>query len=101
MTEHPSLKDPPMRSSRNAAETMMNLNREITAIETALANVKNKTTIVETDLNSLDSIQILANLEQRFLDFTEKYNIVLDKLAVNADAEADFLAQAKEKMSKL
>lgn len=99
--EHPSLKPQPMRSTKTAAETIINLNREINSIQETIANIKEKSVSVETDLSSLDSISILANLEKKFSDFTDKYASTLDKLAENAKAEAELIILAKEKLNKL
>jgi hypothetical protein len=100
VNEHPSLKTVKPQA-KTAAETILELNRGIISIHEAIVSMKQKSMIVEADLSSLNSVSILASLEQRFTDFTVKYGEVLDALNVNAQGEAELIVLLKDKISKL
>jgi len=91
--DHPSLNLHPASTLNKLEADMKTVQHKLQTKETAKPS---------TDaLDKLDSIKILAAMQQDLANFTQKYGGVLDKIGANADSEAELIALTKDKISKL
>ena len=96
MTEqHPSLKLNPELTGKSASEILKALNLEVSSIKESIARLKEQSSTIEGDFNSLDALQVLASIENKVSAFVQRYDAVLSKAEANLDLEREALASLK------
>ena len=92
-TEHPSL------TRKSTLESLEATKSEIERLRVKTASLKETAQAIETELQSLDVIALIAGMTTKIDAFTKKYEGILNKVEANADAESELLAKAQKVLS--
>ena len=89
--EHPSLNVNQQLTQKTAQETLNTLNLQVQTIKEKVVSLKEQTSLIEAEFNSLDALTVLAGIEAKLDAFIRRYDAVLSKTEENLVLEREAL----------
>ena len=87
----PSLNLNPQLTTKSAQETLNTLNLQVQTIKDKVSSLKEQTSLIETEFNSLEALTVLAGVEAKIDAFIRRYDAVLTKTEENLMLEREAL----------